>query len=45
MCASNRDQLGLILLAGAAVAGYLVYWDLNRRGWKVLDDEPLNNNP
>jgi len=31
---------GLGFLAIAAAAGALVYWDLNRRGWKVLDDAP-----
>lgn len=31
--------MGLALLAGAVCAGALVYWDLSRRGWKVLDDE------
>ncbi len=31
--------LGLVFLAGAVCAGVLVYWDLSRRGWKVLDDE------
>lgn len=29
--------LGLGLLALAAAAGAAVYWDLNRRGWKVID--------
>jgi Na+/proline symporter len=32
-------RLGLIFLAGAVCAGVLVYWDLSRRGWKVLDDD------
>jgi len=32
--------LGGIFLGISVVAGGLVYWDLNRRGWKVLDDEP-----
>jgi Na+/proline symporter len=31
--------VGLAFLAVAAIAGGLVYWDLNRRGWKVLDDD------
>jgi Na+/proline symporter len=30
---------GLAFLGVAAIAGCLIYWDLNRRGWKVLDDE------
>ena len=29
---------GLVLLAVAAAAGILVYWDLSRRGWKVFGD-------
>ena len=33
-------HLGLTFLVLAVIAGYIVYWDLNRRGWKVLDDEP-----
>lgn len=32
--------LGGIFMGISVVAGGLVYWDLNRRGWKVLDDEP-----
>jgi Na+/proline symporter len=35
-------QSGLVFLVCAAAAGGFVYWDLNRRGWKVLDDEPSN---
>jgi SSS family solute:Na+ symporter len=31
--------MGLGFLAGAACAGALVYWDMSRRGWKVLDDK------
>ncbi|HEV2114349.1 MAG TPA: sodium:solute symporter family protein [Terriglobales bacterium] len=27
---------GVALLAIAAVAGYLIFWDLSRRGWKTL---------
>ena len=27
---------GLLLLAIAAVAGYLIFWDLSRRGWTTL---------
>ena len=27
---------GLLLLALAAVAGYLIFWDLSRRGWQAL---------
>ena len=28
--------VGLCLLAIAAVAGYLIFWDLSRRGWQSL---------
>jgi Na+/proline symporter len=28
--------VGLLLLAIAAVAGYLIFWDLSRRGWQAL---------
>ncbi len=31
--------LGLVFLAVGALAGAFVYWDLNRRGWRVLDDD------
>ncbi|HZP16984.1 MAG TPA: sodium:solute symporter family protein [Terriglobales bacterium] len=27
---------GILLLALAAVAGYLIFWDLSRRGWQTL---------
>ena len=27
---------GLVLLACAALAGYLIYWSLSRRGWETL---------
>jgi solute:Na+ symporter, SSS family len=28
--------LGLLLLAVASLAGYLIFWDLSRRGWQTL---------
>jgi solute:Na+ symporter, SSS family len=28
--------LGVLLLAVAALAGYLIFWDLSRRGWQTL---------
>jgi len=28
--------LGILLLAAAVVAGYLIFWDLSRRGWQAL---------
>lgn len=30
---------GILLLAVAAVAGYLIFWDLSRRGWQSLSGE------
>ncbi len=30
---------GVALLVIAAVAGYLIFWDLSRRGWKTLSGE------
>ena len=27
---------GILLLAVAAVSGYLIFWDLSRRGWESL---------
>jgi len=26
----------VVLLACAAIAGYLIYWSLSRRGWQTL---------
>jgi Na+/proline symporter len=34
----GETTIGLAFLAVAAGAGGLVYWDLTRRGWKVLED-------
>ena len=33
----GRTTLGVEMLLGAAIAACVVYWDLNRRGWKVID--------
>ncbi len=33
----GRLSTGLIFLAIAAVAGGIIYWDLARRGWKVIN--------
>ena len=33
---------GLEFWAIALITGGVVYWDLSRRGWKVLDEEPIN---
>jgi hypothetical protein len=27
---------GLLLLVAAAVSGFLIFWDLSRRGWETL---------
>jgi SSS family solute:Na+ symporter len=32
---------GAVLLATAAVAGYLIFWDLSRRGWDSLSGKAL----
>ena len=37
-------RLGLVFLGVAVAAGYFVYTNLDRRGWKVLDDESLSKN-
>lgn len=39
----GHTATGCIFLGLAAIAGFIVYWDLNRRGWKVLDDAPQTN--
>jgi solute:Na+ symporter, SSS family len=39
---------GLVLLVVAAIAGYLIYWSLSRRGWTTLSgatDVPLVSKP
>lgn len=33
----GRPGTGAIMLAVAVVSACVVYWDLNRRGWKVID--------
>jgi Na+/proline symporter len=32
---------GILLLALAAVAGYLIFWDLSRRGWETLSGKAV----
>src|SRR5256714_1457489 len=32
---------GILLLAIAAVAGYLIFWDLSRRGWETLSGKQM----
>jgi Na+/proline symporter len=38
---------GLLLLAAAGVAGWLIFWDLSRRGWQTLSgtQAPVVKNP
>ncbi len=36
---------GLLLLALAGVAGYLIFWDLSRRGWKTLSGNEVRPAP
>ncbi len=31
---------GLLWLGGAVISGAYLYWDLNRRGWSLLTDQP-----
>jgi Na+/proline symporter len=38
----GRTLLGLSFLVVAACAAAVVYWDLNRRGWKIIDDAPIS---
>jgi Na+/proline symporter len=33
---------GLLLLGMAAVSGYLIFWDLSRRGWQTLSGAPVH---
>src|SRR5437868_68394 len=35
---------GIVLLLLAAVAGYLIFWDLSRRGWATLSGEAIPAN-
>jgi SSS family solute:Na+ symporter len=36
---------GILLLAIAAVAGYLIFWDLSRRGWETLSGKAVDPTP
>ncbi len=36
---------GFLLLAIAAVAGYLIFWDLSRRGWETLSGKVVDPSP
>jgi solute:Na+ symporter, SSS family len=33
--------VGLVFMAIAAVSGYIIYWDLSRRGWETLSGKEL----
>jgi hypothetical protein len=33
---------GALMLIVAAVAGYLIFWDLSRRGWETLSGKEAN---
>ncbi|MDD5657566.1 MAG: Na+:solute symporter [Elusimicrobia bacterium] len=39
----GQTGLGLAFLAVAAAAAGVVYWDLSRRGWKVLGEESVKD--
>lgn len=32
----GQTGTGMVFLVIAAAAGYVIYWDLNRRGWKTV---------
>lgn len=34
----GQTGAGMAFLAVAAIAGWIIYWDLNRRGWKTVVD-------
>jgi solute:Na+ symporter, SSS family len=36
---------GILLLAIAGVAGYLIFWDLSRRGWETLSGKVVDSAP
>ena len=36
---------GILLLVIAAVAGYLIFWDLSRRGWETLSGKNVDATP
>ncbi|HZR65446.1 MAG TPA: sodium:solute symporter family protein [Terriglobales bacterium] len=36
---------GILLLAIAAIAGYLIFWDLSRRGWETLSGKEAASTP
>ena len=36
---------GILLLVIAAIAGYLIFWDLSRRGWETLSGKNVDATP
>jgi solute:Na+ symporter, SSS family len=36
---------GLALLAMAAISGYLIFWDLSRRGWQTFSGGDAKSTP
>src|SRR5258708_25099322 len=36
---------GFVLLGVAAVAAYMIFWDLSRRGWQAYSGSPLPTQP
>jgi solute:Na+ symporter, SSS family len=36
---------GILLLAIATIAGYLIFWDLSRRGWETLSGKKVDATP
>ena len=32
----GQPMLGVVFLVIAFIAGWVIYWDLNRRGWKSV---------
>jgi hypothetical protein len=36
---------GILLLAAAGIAGYLIFWDLSRRGWETLSGKDVERAP
>ncbi|HJT70512.1 MAG TPA: sodium:solute symporter family protein [Terriglobales bacterium] len=34
---------GILLLAAAGIAGYLIFWDLSRRGWETLSGKVVEH--
>ena len=41
----NQAVEMLAMLALAAIAGYLIFWDLSRRGWETLSGKVVDSTP